>query len=90
MVYHFILNFLVSQPLNVTIRESEARKRNKYVCRRIEVPKNSVAKLGRQTLEPTSQPKPHVCKGAEEGRSRRKMVEDEFAQVERQVAFVFL
>lgn len=73
----------MSQPLNVAIRESEARQRNENVRRRIEMTKYRVAKLGGQTLKSTSQPKPHVREGGEERRSRRKMVQDEFAQVER-------
>lgn len=80
----------MSQPLNVTIRESEARQRNENVRRRIEVPEYCIAKLHRQTLKPTSQPKPHVCESGEERRSGRKMVQDELAQVEWQVAFIFL
>ena len=40
-------DFLMSQPFDVTIRESEARQRNKNMCCRIEVPKYSVTQFGR-------------------------------------------
>ena len=85
-----VSDFLMSQPLNVTIGESVARQRNENVRRRIEVPKYRIAKLRRQTLKPTFQPKPHVRKSGEKGRSGRKMVQDELTQVEREVAFIFL
>lgn len=54
------------------------------------MPKNRVAKLGRQKLKPTSQPKPYIGEGREEGRSWRETVQDDCTQIERQVAFTFL
>ena len=41
-VLRSILDFLMSQPLNVAIRESKTRQRNENIRRRIEVLKYSV------------------------------------------------
>lgn len=41
-VLRSILDFLMSQPLNVAIRESETRQRNENIRRRIEVLEYSV------------------------------------------------
>ena len=80
----------MSQPLNVTITESEARQRNQDIRRRVEVPEYGIAQLSGQMLKSTIQPKPHIRECGEERRSGRKMVQDEFAQIERKVALICL